>query len=208
MVDKNKFAEEEAQGYAIQVIGRSVQVTEAMKNYAWDKLSKMERLHPHIMHVHVTMDIHKLEHSVEIMAKFQHFFIKVHASSSDMYASIDKAIERLVAQLRRWKGRIQDYHRKKLSEVDMQVNVLKRPYDELAEFNAEIAVAAPNEMPVIAEVIGIETHRLKQLTQQEALMKLDLSGEHFLLFRDEADSKLKVIYRRPDGNYGIMQPEG
>ncbi|MGE5196518.1 MAG: ribosome hibernation-promoting factor, HPF/YfiA family [Anaerolineae bacterium] len=211
MVDINKFAEEDAQGYKISVIGRNVQVSEAMKNYVIDKLSKIERFHSHIMHVHVTMDIQKLEHSVVILLKLDHFNIKVQANSTDMYASIDKAINRLQAQLRRWKGRIQDYTNKKdVATIDMQVNVLRRPYNELSDINEEIDlenVVHSQEAFVVPKVIGSETLPLKTLKLDEAVMKIELSGEHFLLFRDEMDRKLKVIYRRDDGNYGIMQPE-
>ncbi len=210
MVDKNKFAEEDAQGYAIHILGRNVQVTEAMKNYAWDKMSKVERFHNRVMHVQITLDIQKLEHHVEIIAKFDHLNVKVQASSTDMYASIDKAIDRLVAQLRRWKSKIQDYHNKKLSDVDMEVNVLRHPYNEVEEFNAALdAEIAGSRMAGLRppEIIGKETRSLKTITCDEAIMKIDLSGEYFLIFRDEVDRKLKVIYRRSDGNYGIIQTE-
>jgi putative sigma-54 modulation protein len=210
MVDKNKFADEDAQGYIINILGRNVQVTEAMKNYAWDKMSKVERFHNHVMHIQITLDIQKLEHYVEIIAKFDHLFVKVEASSTDMYASIDKAIDRLVAQLRRWKGKIQDYHNKKLSAIDMEVNVLRRPYNEIEDFNAAMdAETTRSRMAGLLppEIIGKETRPLKTLTCDEAVMKIDLSGDDFLIFRDEVDLKLKVIYQRSDGHYGIIQAE-
>ena len=57
------------------------------------------------------------------------------------------------------------------------------------------------------KVIGMETRVLKILTTEEAMMKMDLSGDKFLVYRGEEDRKLKVIYRRDDGNYGIIQTE-
>lgn len=207
MVDKSKFEKEEALGYNISIVGRNIQVTEAMKNYAWDKLTKVERLHTHIMDLHMTLDIQKLEHVVVIVAKFDHFKVKVQADSSDMYASIDKAVERLQTKLRRWKERIQEHSQKKLTVVDMKVNVLQRGYNEVEEYNAEIEAAAKAQSFEAHKIIGSETRALKVLTANEAMMKMDLSGDHFLIFRDEVDRKLKVIYRRTDGNYGIIQPE-
>lgn len=210
MVDRKKFAEEDASGYRIDIIGRNVQVTEPMKNYAWDKLSKIERFHNHIMHVHVTLDIQKLEHICVLMLKIDHIQIKAQASSTDMYVSIDKAVDRLQNLLRRYKSRIQDHHKRALSIVDMQVNVLKKPIDEIAEINAEIEQEA-NRMKDMAsnppQLIGSETKPLKTLTVDEALMKMELSGDHFLIYRSEEDCKLKVLYRRTDGNYGLIQPE-
>lgn len=208
MVDKKKFAEEESLGYNISILGRNVQVTEAMKKYAWDKLTKVERLHTHIMDLHMTLDIQKLEHIVSIVAKFDHFKVKVQASSTDMYASIDKAVDRLQTKLRRWKHRIQEHAQKKLNVVDMRVNVLQRPYDELEEYNAEIEAKNKQDQAFIPhKIIGQDTRILKFLTADEAVMKMELSGDNFLIYRDEIDRNLKVIYRRKDGNYGVIQVE-
>jgi len=206
MTHKNK----EEQDYQIQILGRHVQVTEAMKQYAWDKLSKIERLQGHIIHVHVVMDVQKMEHSISIVMKLDHIKIKAQAVSSDMYVSIDQAIERLQTQIRRWKDRIQDHTQQKRAFVDMQVNVFQRPYDELEELNAEIEAAnkeANKKKFRIGSVIGQKTLPLKDLTVDEAIMKMELSGDPFLVYRGEEDRKLKVIYRRDDGNYGIMQPD-
>lgn len=205
MVDKNKFAEEEALGYRIEIFGKHVHVTDAMKNYMWDKLVKVERFHNHIIDVHVTLDIEKLDHIVTILVKFDHIKINASATTTDMYVSIDKAVDRLNTLLLKWKDRIQEHHRKKLSEVDMQVNVIRRPYDELEEINAEIEASAMRfKAP---QLISTEKKPLKTLTVDEALMKMDLSGDHFMVYRSEEDHKLKVIYLRSDGNYGILLPE-
>jgi putative sigma-54 modulation protein len=211
MVDKAKFEEqEELIPYTFNVVGRHVVVTDAIKKYIWDKLAKIERLHTHLMDVHVNLDIQRLEHTVDIVVKFEHFRVKVHASSTDMYASIDKAIDKLQTMFRRWKDRIQDHHRKKLSVVDMKVNVVNRPYNELEEFNAEIENANKEQEKKSYQppkVIKAKTLPLKTLTTEEAVMKMELSGFEFLIFRGEEDRKLKVIYRRKDGTYGIVQVE-
>ena len=208
MVDKRKFIEEEAQGYNINITGRNVAVTEAMKNYAWDKLSKLERFHTHIMDMQIILDIQKIEHSCTIILKWNHFKVKVHASSTDMYASIDKAMDRMQTKLRRWKKRIQMHHHKGVPMTDLRVNVLQRPYDEVEEFNEEIEAERRKEMEATLlppKVIGRDTRILKELTIQEALMKMDLSEDPFLIFRDESDRNLKVIYRREDGNFGVIE---
>lgn len=210
MVDKRKFIEEEAQGYNITITGRHVAVTEAMKNYAWEKISKLERFHTHIIDVQITLDIQKIEHICTIILKWNHFKVKVQASSSDMYVSIDKAMERMQSKLRRWKKRIQMHHRKGVSVIDMQVNVLQRPFDEIEEFNEEIEGEKRKEMEAALlppKVIGRDTRVLKDLTIPEAMMKMELSEDPFLIFRDEKDHTLKVMYRREDGNYGVIETQ-
>lgn len=210
MVDKTKFAAEEALGYRITIVGRNLYVTDAMKNYAMEKISKIDRFHSHVLDVHVNLDIQKFEHSAIIVLKFNHFKIKVSAVSTDMYASIDKAVDKLQSQLRRWKGKIQDHHKKPMNVIDMQVNVLQRPYSDLDEINAEIESA--NHKSEIDEykphrIIGTDKRPLKTLMTDEAVMKMELSGDPFLVFRCEEDRKLKVIYRRNDGNYGLILAE-
>lgn len=209
MVDKKRFEDEEV-GYLINIVGRNIEVTEPIRVYVWDKLSKIERFHNHIMYVHMVLDIQKLEHVCTIILKIDHTQVKCQATSTDMYASIDRAIDRLQKLLARYKSRLQDYHKKKLSAIDMQVNVLHRPYNELEEINAEIEGESFTQAMMEftpAKIIGTETRPLKTLMIDEAMMKMDLSGDHFLIFRSEEDQKLKVLYRRSDGNYGLVQPE-
>lgn len=210
MTDKNKFKEEDAAGYRVDIIGRNIEITEPIRAYIWDRLSKIERFHEHILHLHVTLEIHKLEHQCTLLLKIDHTQVKAKADSTDMYVSIDRAIDRLQTLLSRYKSRIQDHHQKKRSVIDMQVNVLKRPFDEIEEINADIeAEAVQKEMGAYKphKIIGTETKHLKMLTIDEAVMKMDLSGDSFLLFRSEEDQKLKVLYRRTDGNYGLIQPD-
>ena len=210
MVDVSKFEEEEALGYSLDIIGRNIEVTEMLRSYIWNKISKIERFHNHIMFVRITLELQRLEHFCTIVLKFNHLKVKVQASSTDMYVSIDEAINRLQAMMSRFKSRIQDHHNKPFSAIDMQVNVVRRPYDELAEINAEIE--AENQKVEFGDyappkVIGMETKPLKILTLDEAIMKMELSGDQFLLFRSEEDKKLKILYRRKDGNYGLILAE-
>jgi putative sigma-54 modulation protein len=211
MVDRSKFAaQEEALGYRLTINGRNVFVTEAMKNHAIEKLSKLDRFHNHVTELHVTLDIQKLEHLCTIILKFDHFKVKVSCSSTDMYASIDKAVDKLKSKIQRWKSRIQDHHKKALKVVDMDVNVLSRPFDTVEEYNAEIESENRSEMVhdyKAPKVIGSAKRPLKSLTTDEAIMKLELSDDQFMIFRGEEDKKLKIIYRRNDGNYGIILPE-
>lgn len=209
MVDKEKFAEEETLGYNIYIIGKNFQLTDPMRKHVWDKLTKIERFHNHIMNVHVTLEIEKVEHVCVIVCHFNHIKVKVEARSTDMYASIDRAITKLQRLIRKWKGKLQDYHKKPVNMTDMAVNVYRRPpvEDETEEINREIEEQnLKSWLP--GKVIATESRMLKMLTLDEAIMKMELSGDQFMLFRELADKKLKLVYRRTDGNYGVIQAEG
>lgn len=198
-----QFADE---GYNIQITGRHVQITDAMKNYAIEKVSKIERFTDRIIDVIVILDIQKHEHRAEIILKTGFVKITGQAVTDDMYASIDKAVQRIETQLRRYKKRLQDHHIRTPSAVDMLVNVIRvsRAEEESAveEFDHEI-----NNILKPHEVVKQEARPLKMLTLDEAVMKMELSGDAFLIFKSQEDQKLKVIYRRKDGDYGIIEPQ-
>ncbi len=208
----NKIKSEPAtEGYNITITGRHVLVTEAMKDYALEKISKIERFSPRMIDVMMTMDIQKLDHRVDIVIHFNNMKIKSHAITGDMYASIDLAVDKLQNQIRRYKDKIQDHHFKGVNEVDMNVNVIRpRADDELNEMNGEID--EENEKSLIAkyfphQVVSKEKRPLKTLSLDEAIMKIELSSDFFLVYRSEEDQKIKVIYRRNDGDFGVIEPE-
>jgi len=207
MVDKEKFAEEEELGYNIYIVARNFQLTDPMRQHVWDKLVKIERFHNHIMDVHVTLEIQKVEHVCVITCHFNHFKVKVEARSTDMYASIDKAMQKLQRLFRKWKGKLQDYHRKPINMVDTIVNVYHHPpQDATEEVNEEIEAENLKDWTP-GKVLATESHLVKELSTDRAIMKMELSDDQFMLFKDESDKKLKLIYKRKDQNYGVIEAE-
>lgn len=212
MSRKSKAAEFVGVGYDIHVTGRNLHVTEPMKAYAVEKISKIERFTNRIIDVQVTMDVQKLEHRVDIVLKIDHIKIKTHAASENMYASIDKAVDKLSSQVRRYRDRIRNHHARGVPTIEMNVNVLKPiAEEEMFDINGDIEEETERRLVDTYkphEIVSQETMPLKMLTSDEAIMKMELSGDSFLLYRSEEDRKLKVIYRREkDGNYAIMEPE-
>jgi putative sigma-54 modulation protein len=166
-----------------------------MKQHAVERISKLERVGTRIIDIHVTMDIQKLSHRCDIMMKYGHTIIRSHAATTDMYVSIDEAVNKLDKQLRKYKKRLQEHHAKDVRaiEIPVQVHALEEEIEE-------------EEVPV-HRIVATETRRLKLLSDDEAIMRMDLSGDPLMVFRSEVSQKIRVIYRREDGNYGIIQPE-
>ncbi len=209
MKGKAKAIEFENEEYSIHVIGRNVAVTEAMKDYAIDKMSKIERFSHRIIDVTITMDIQKLEHRCDIDVRVNHVKIRSHGVANDMYAAIDIAVDKLTRQVRRYKKKLVEHQARSIAMIDMNVNVVQRYKDELEEINDEIE--DENQRKLMEdyrhEVVSQETIPLKTLRLDEAVMRLDLSGDLFLVYKCEEDNRLKVIYRRKDDNFGIIEPE-
>lgn len=211
MSRKSKSAQFVDSGYNISVTGRHVQITDSMKDYAIEKIAKIERFSSRIIDVNVIMDIQKLQQRVEIILKINNITIRSTATSDNMYISIDMAVDKLGAQLRRYKRRLQDHQAKGLKEVDMTVSVVQQGSDEeLADINDDIEEQNSRELidryrP--AKVVSQETMSLKLLDTEEAIMRLELSGDSFLLYRSVEDMQLKLIYKREDGHFAIVEPE-
>ena len=211
MNKKTKAAQFLDDGYTINVTGRHVQITDSMRDYAMEKMLKIERLGSKIIDLNVLMDIQKLEHRCEIILKMGHLKMTSHATTDDMYASIDKAVDKMQAQIRKHKDRLQDHQRRPLSSIDMNVNVIRTPfYDEEFEINEKIEAESTRSLKdnwKPHEIVERQTMPLKMLNAGEALLKLELSGDVFLLYTSEEDRKLKLLYRRRDGNFAVIEPE-
>ena len=208
MTNKSTVAEIQ-QGYNVHVTGRHMHVTNAMKEHAVDRLSRLERFGERIIDVTVTMDIQKLEHRVDILMKYGHTVIRSHAVSDDMYVSIDKAVERLEQQLKRYKDRLRNHYAKGYPVVEVPVEVWSAQ-EESEEESTQAIGARPFVTGAVSShrIVASETRPLKILSEDEAIMKMELSQDPFMVFRSEKTSRIQVIYRRNDGNYGILQPEG
>lgn len=203
---REKFSQVE---YPIHVIGRHVAITEPMKNYAVDKLTKVDRFGGRILDASITMDIQKLVHTVDFILDVNNTKIKVSGRSENMYASIDQAIAHLESKLRRYMRRLHEHHAKGLGAIEMNVNVMGPipPLDDINDQIEEENLKAVEKSLHPQKVVSKETKPLKTLNYEEAIMKMELSEDHFMIYRCEEDHKLKVIYRRNDGNYGIIEPE-
>ena len=205
MPKQNKFANE---GYTLYIVGKHIEVTDALKNYVWEKLSRIERIAESIIDVHVTLDAQKMEKTCSILMNFIRFQIKVQAGTDNMYAAIDRAIDRVTKLIRRYKTKLRSYRNKDLSTVDIHVNVIKALKDDLSAINDEIEAENAKEEEdkyKLHQVVAKETMPLKTLTQDEAIMKMEITDDPFLIYRSEEDQKIKVIYRREDRDYGLVQ---
>lgn len=211
MSRKSKAAEFLEEDYNITITGRHLVVTDAMKDYVIEKISKIEKFSNRIIDVVVTMEVQKHEQRVDIVLKFNHIKIKSQAVSENMYTSIDKAVHKIETQLLKYKNKLQDHQTKGVAAIDMKVDILRSASEEeLLDLNDEIESENRNRMMdkySPHKIVSKTTRPLKTLTDGEAIMKIDLSGDAFLVYRSEESQKIKIIYRRSDGDFGVILPE-
>lgn len=124
------------------------------------------------------------------------------AMEGDPYLAFNEANERLGKQLRRYKNRLRDHNERQ--EASAQIESLQVP-DYTIAAQAEGEDDAEHGDPV---VIADMTTEIETLTVSEAVMRMDLAGRDMFLFRNGGHGGLNVVYRRPDGNIGWIDPSG
>ena len=174
----------------ITVTGRHVEVTEALKKYAEDKVSKFDKYLSKISEATVTLSIQKHLHTAEVLLRANGNIIQAVGITEELYASIDEAASKMEKQLRKLKDKLTSHHksdgaRAKMAEAEAQ----KRPDDTEA-----------------GTIIERRTYEMKPMPPDEAAMQLDMDGLEFLVFINSESDKMNVIYRRKDGNLGLIEP--
>ncbi len=206
MVKVNKFENER---YRINIVSRHLPMTPAIEKYVYDKLAKLEHFADHIIEINVTLEVQRGSHIVAIRMQFSHFKMKVSATTNDLYTAVDKATNKLIKLVKKYKTKLQSHRVKEQKEVSMKVRVVETP-SSLEEINDQIDeenLKEEEDLYKMHKVVKTEKMLLKMLTEEEAVMKIELSGEHFLIFRSEEDQRIKAIYKRPDEDLGIVQIE-
>jgi ribosomal subunit interface protein len=128
--------------------------------------------------------------------------VNAHSDGTEIYASFDGAAERIEKRLRRYKRRLKDHHNaaKRAVEPAFNYTLAAQADDDEAE---EQHLDGANGTPL---VIAESDSQIETLTVSEAVMRLDLGEHPAMMFRNSANGGLNVVYRRPDGNIGWIEP--
>ena len=174
---------------------KKVNIPNYIHNYAEKKVGKLDRYFKEDATAAITFSIEKDRNQVEVTIRSSGTIFRVSESSSDMRASIDAAVASLERQFRKNKSRL---------EKRLRQGAFERTIDE-----AEVASFVPDG-PEEGEyrIVRTKTFPIKPMTQEEAILQMNLLGHSFCAFRNEdADGSFAVVYRRNDGDYGIIEDE-
>ena len=171
------------------VSGKNLEMTEALKEKVVKKLSKLEKFFSQGTEVHVTMSVEKLRQNVEVTIPFHGVVLRAEVSNEDMYASIDKVIDILERQIRRNKTRLS----KKIHESAPKSEFFESSQDEDEEHEFK--------------VMRSKKFAIKPMTTEEAILQMNLIGHEFFMFSNADSKEVNVVYKRKDGDYGLIEPE-
>lgn len=180
------------------VQGKHLKVTPAVREYAEEKLGKLVRYFDHVQEAQVVLSVERRGNFgkaqvVEVSVRGDGIVLRGEEASPDMYASIDLVVEKLKKQIERYRSKFIDRWRQQESRKKTQA---------LARARRALR-AGPSE----PQVVRVKRFAMKPMTAEDAAMQMELLGHNFFAFRNASTMEVNVLYRRNDGNYGVIEPE-
>ena len=174
----------------ISIRGSKLEITEAMKEYATEKLKKLEKYveNPESVNATVIVKIPNRLHKVEITIPLKTIILRAEEEKEDFYSAIDILIDKLERQIRKNKTRLQT---KKIKEAK--------------EFAFDYIASIPEEED--KKILKRKKIEAKPMDEEEAILQMELLGHQFYLYKDIQTNQIMVVYKRKDGNYGIIEAE-
>jgi putative sigma-54 modulation protein len=167
--------------------------SEALKNYAEEKLGRVAKYIDEPISAQVYFSVEKIRHIVEIVISGRGITTKASEATNDMYAAVDAVLDKIERQLKRYKEKLKDHK----PAGDGNGRTMSKMV-----FQAESIETNPE--PV---VITTKTETAKPMAVEEAVMQMDLLHKDFLVFTDAVTGEINVLYRRKDGNFGLIEPQ-
>lgn len=177
----------------LQITGRNVEISPAVHQYVERKLSKLNRHLRNIIEIKVEITEEKTK------SRAQHFVVQVTIESNGtslrsqergetLFSAIDKVVGVLDRQIERYKGKLYEKGRgSSLARGGLGEEVV--------------------EKKIMSKVVKIKRFSVKPMSEGEAIEQMELLGHDFFLFYNADDEGLNLLYRRKDGNYGLIKPE-
>lgn len=177
----------------ISITFRHIESSEEIKEYTRDKLKRLKKYVDSPMNVQVIFTQQKHRHEVEVLLKSNTLSITGHEEATDFFSSIDAVLDNLERQLKKQKQKVRKH--KKTNE------------NRMWRYRMDVIAAEGEEERPEPQVIVSENFYAKPMSLEEAVMQLKLNNNEFMVFMDSSTEKINVLYRRKDGNIGLIQPD-
>jgi len=178
----------------INVTFRHMETSDPVRNYVEEKLPKVKKYIDEPVEAQVVLSVEKkIRHKAEVSLTAKGITIKATEETADMYAAIDGVLDKLDRQLKRYKDKIKNH--KPLGGRERRVEKTIFAADSIDE-----GISEPS-------IIKTDSFHVKPMSVDEAVMQMDLLEKEFLVFTDSSSEEINVVYRRKDGNYGLIVPQ-
>ncbi len=187
----------------LQITGKNLDIGEALKAHINDKIDHvMDKYIGTPLSGNVRVEKERSKFLIDCSIQLQSgLILQSHGESTDAYAGVDEAIERLEKRLRRYKRRLKKHNsgnnKEKNPVIDAVDYVIQADQEE-----QEI-----NDTEELVPLIVAETRiQIQDLAIPDAVMQLDISSRPFLVFKNAKDGQINIVYKRPDGHIGWIDP--
>ena len=170
--------------------GRQIVVTEALKKAAEDRLARLEKYLDGDGEAHVILAVEKRRHRAEVVVRDRRVTLSAAGETADMYSSLNLVGDRLERQAKKHREKVKIEHKREGKKASPR----------------RLAALTPMP-PEEAQVIRVDASPVKPMSVEEALLDVRDTEREFLVFRNSASHRISVLYRRRDGNYGLIEPE-
>ena len=173
---------------AITVRGKNLDITPALRDYVEKRVKKVTKYFDKTGDIAVILKVEKGSHQVEVTVPVDGILLRGEESTADMYASIDQVMDKIEKQIEK--------HKTKLTKKFRG-----------GGFRADVASTVT--VPEVEDEIIVRTKKfaVKPMDPEEAILQMELLGHNFFVFTSAETDAITVIYKRKDGNYGILEPE-
>lgn len=176
----------------IELTGRHIEITPAIREHVETQLGRLKQFFGGKMtaNAHVVLSVEKNRQTAEIVFNWHDHTLKAAISDADLYLAISRAVEKL------------DKQAQKLKEKTVDRRHQAQPTAVVAlDLDGEIDAA-----PLPPQIIAADSADLKPMTPEEAVLSLDGASQQFIVFQDSETERVSVLYKRADGNFGLIQP--
>ena len=171
----------------VTVIGKNINVTPALKEIVEKKISKLDKYFEPNVTARATLTVQKNSQIFEVTIPFNGVVLRCEESTDDMYKSIDLVENKLERQIRKQRTKLQ-----------------RRSNESLRFSNFdEVALEEDDQ----GEIVKVKKFNIKPMSTEEAILQMELVEHNFFVFKDSDTDNVNVIYKRKDGNYGLLEPD-
>jgi len=172
--------------------GKNMSVEEGLKSRVSNKLSRLEKLVPDTAEVQVVFSAHKNVVTMEVSIPMHKRTLRAEATDADVSNCIDGVVDSLDKQVVKYKSRLRDRRRRNVATNDEILFIdTETPDDDASEIN----------------FIRTKKFAFKPMDAQEAVMEMELLNHSFYVFRNAHNDEVNVVYKRKDGEYGLIEPQ-
>ena len=195
---------------SLDITGKHINVTPAIRRFTSEKLEKLNKYLDDINRIEVVLSVEKRNHIAEISLHARMGNFAGRGETDDLYSAIGLAIEKLEHQTKRHKEKLRSRGKKKgtatirrvMSELPVEVGKARNGGAPSKRARA----SRMSEGGESLRIIRTARYRVKPMTPEEAALEVSAGPNEFLVFRDAGSDRVSVVYRRPDGNFGLIEP--